>query len=341
MKSSLLKFTPSSIYCPAADIHIDPWKPVERAIITHAHSDHAKFGCKHYLAHKDSESILRLRLGENISLQTVEYGEEFNINGVRFSLHPAGHILGSAQVRAEHKNEVWVASGDYKLQDDGFSTPFEPVKCNVFITESTFGLPIYKWPDQGVIMDDIREWWLQNRMNDKTSILMGYSLGKMQRLIKNLQPFDGPAYAHGATFNMNERLRAAGHDLPFIPLITRDTDRKLFKGALILAPGSVLNTSWIKKFEPYSTGYCSGWMAVRGAKNRKAIDRGFVLSDHADWSDLETAIAETNAQKVYVTHGYTATYSRWLNEKGIESAEVKTMYGQEEDIVEEETIIEI
>ena len=339
MKSSLLKFTPSSIYCPAADIHIDPWKPVERAIITHAHSDHAKFGCKHYLAHKDSESILRLRLGEDISLQTVEYGEEFNINGVRFSLHPAGHILGSAQVKVEHKNDIWVASGDYKLQDDGFSTPFEPIKCNVFITESTFGLPIYKWPDQGIVMDDIREWWLQNRMNNKTSILMGYSLGKMQRLIKNLQPFDGPVHAHGATFNMNERLRAAGHNLPFIPLITRDTDRKLFKGALILAPGSVLNTSWIKKFEPYSTGYCSGWMAVRGAKNRKAIDRGFVLSDHADWSDLETAIAETNAQKVYVTHGYTATYSRWLNEKGIEAAEVKTMYGQEEDSVEEETII--
>ena len=340
MKSPLLKFTPASIYCPSADIHIDPWKPVDRAIITHAHSDHAKPGCKHYLAHKDSESILRLRLGEDLSLQTVEYGEEFQINGVRFSMHPAGHILGSAQVRVENKGEVWVASGDYKLQNDGFATPFEPVKCDVFITESTFGLPIYKWPEQATVMNDIREWWLQNRLQGKTSVLMGYSLGKMQRLIHNLQPFDGPVYAHGATYNLNERLRAAGFNLPFIPLITKDTDRKLLKGALVLAPGSVLNTSWIKKFEPYSTGYCSGWMAVRGAKNRKAIDRGFVLSDHADWNDLDTAIAETNAQKIYVTHGFTDTYARWLNEKGIEAAEVKTMYGQEEEALTEELTAE-
>lgn len=338
MKNTVLKFTKSSIYCPTADIHIDPWKPVERAIITHAHSDHAKFGCKHYLAHKDSESILRLRLGNDISLQTVEYGEEFQINGVRFSLHPAGHIIGSAQVKVEDKGEVWVASGDYKLQNDGFSTPFEPVKCHAFITESTFGLPIYKWPEQEVVINDIREWWHQNRLKNKTSVLMGYSLGKMQRIIKNLMPFDGPVYAHGATFNVNEHLREAGCDLPFIPLVTRDTDKKLFKDALILAPGSVLNTSWMKKFEPYATGYCSGWMAVRGAKNRKAIDRGFVLSDHADWNDLETAIRACGAEQVYVTHGYTATYARWLNESGISAAEVKTMYGQEEESTEELTI---
>lgn len=340
MRSPLLKFTPASIYCPSADIHIDPWKPVDRAIITHAHSDHAKPGCKHYLAHKDSESILRLRLGEDISLQTVAYGEEFQINGIRFSMHPAGHIIGSAQIRVENKGEVWVASGDYKLQDDGFSAPFEGVKCDVFITESTFGLPIYKWPDQAIVMNDIREWWLQNKLQDKTSVLMGYSLGKMQRLIHNLQPFNGDVYAHGATFNMNERLRAAGFKLPFIPLITRDTDRKLLKGALVLAPGSVLNTSWIKKFEPYSTGYCSGWMAVRGAKNRKAIDRGFVLSDHADWNDLDIAITESRAQKVYVTHGFTDAYARWLNEKGIEAAEVTTMYGQEEEVLTGELIPE-
>ncbi|MGB4774005.1 MAG: ligase-associated DNA damage response exonuclease [Daejeonella sp.] len=327
----MLKFIPSSIYCPLANIHIDPWKPTERAIITHAHSDHAKFGCKHYLAHKDSESILRLRLGEDISLQTVEYGEPFDINGVKFSLYPAGHIIGSSQVRVEHKGEVWVASGDYKLQDDNFCTPFEPVKCDVFITESTFGLPVYKWPDQQVVMDDIREWWQQNRLQGKASMLMGYSLGKMQRLIKNLQPFEGDVYAHGAVFNINERLRSAGFNLPYIPLITRETDKKAFKGALILAPGSVMNTSWQKKLEPYSTGYCSGWMAIRGAKNRRAVDRGFVLSDHADWNDLNIATAETGAEKVYVTHGYTDDFARWLNEKGTEAAEVKTMYGQEEE----------
>jgi putative mRNA 3-end processing factor len=339
VKSSLLKFTPSSIYCPAADIHIDPWQPVEKAIITHAHSDHAKPGCKHYLAHRESEAILRLRLGEDISLQTAEYGEEVLINGVKFSLHPAGHIIGSAQIRVENKGEIWVAGGDFKLQADNFSVPFEPVKCHVFVSESTFGLPVYKWPDQHTVIGDINEWWKQNILQDKASVLMGYSLGKMQRLIKNLYPFQGRVYSHGAVFSINECLREAGFDLPFIPLVTREMDRKLFRGALILAPDSAMNSRWIKKFEPYSTGYCSGWMSIRGAKNRKAIDRGFVLSDHADWNDLNIAVRETGAEKIYVTHGYTDVFARWLNENGIESSEVKTMYGNEEDVSTDELTI--
>lgn len=338
-KETLLKFTGTSIYCPSADVHIDPWKPVEKAVITHAHSDHATFGCKHYVAHKDSEPILRLRLGEDISLQTVEYGESFCINGTKFSMHPAGHIIGSAQVRVERNDEIWVASGDYKLQDDRFCAPFEPVKCHTFITESTFGLPIYKWPTQDSVMADIKEWWLQNALQGKASVLMGYALGKMQRLIKNLQPFDHPVFAHGAIYNVNERLRTAGFDLPHIPYAYGITDKKLFRNALILATGSVMNTPWIKRFEPYSTGYCSGWMAVRGAKNRKAVDRGFVLSDHVDWPDLNTAVKESGAEKVYVTHGYTDVYARWLNENGIEAAEVHTMYGNEEEEQATEEIV--
>lgn len=338
--ANLLKFTSSSIYCAEADIHIDPWKPVDNAIITHAHSDHAKAGCKHYLAHKDSESIFRLRLGDNISLRMVEYGEKFSINGVQFSLHPAGHVIGSAQIRVEHKGEVWVASGDYKVQDDHFSAAFEPVKCHVFITESTFGLPIYKWRPQQEVMDDILAWWKQNQVLGKASVLMGYALGKMQRLIKNLQPFDNNVFAHGAIYNVNEQLRAAGFDLPYIPLATKDIDKKQYRGALILGTSSSLNTPWLKKFEPYSTGYCSGWMAVRGAKNRRSVDRGFVLSDHADWNELNWAIAETEAEKVFVTHGYTDTYARWLNEQGIEAHEVKTKYGdEEEDISQEESAL--
>lgn len=329
--NTLLTFNSKSIYCPLANVHIDPWVPAERAIITHAHSDHARWGCKHYLAHKDSEAILRLRMGDNISLQTVEYGEEFSINGVKFSLHPAGHIIGSAQVRVEHQGNVWVASGDYKLQDDHFCAPFESVKCNAFITESTFGLPVYKWQPQHIVMEEIKEWWQQNRLEGKASVLMGYALGKMQRLIKNLQPFDAPVYAHGAIFNVNEKLREAGFDLPFIPLITPDIDKKNFKGALIFATGSVMNSPWLKRFEPYSLGYCSGWMGIRGAKNRMAIDRGFVLSDHADWNELNMAITESEAEKVFVTHGYTDVFTRWLNEQGITAREVKTMYGDEQE----------
>ena len=327
----VLQFTGKSIYCAQADAHIDPWIPVDRAIITHAHSDHARWGSKHYLAHKDSEAILRLRLGEDISLQTVEYGEKFVINGVSFSLHPAGHIVGSAQVRVEHKGEVWVASGDYKLEDDGFAAPFEPVKCNVFITESTFGLPIYKWQPQQEIFSEIDNWFAQNKREDKASILMGYSLGKMQRILKGIQLPDGPIYAHGAIYILNERLRQAGFDLPELTLVTKETDKKLFRGSLVLAPPSVDSSTWIRKFNPYSLGYCSGWMALRGAKNRRAVDQGFILSDHVDWPDLNTAVIESGADKVYVTHGYTSIFSRWLNENGIEAGEVHTMYGNEEE----------
>ena len=332
----LLQFTGKSIYCSQADAHIDPWIPVDKAIITHAHSDHAKWGSKHYLAHKDSEAILRLRLGPDISLQTVEYGETFVINGVTFSLHPAGHIIGSAQIRVEYKGEVWVASGDYKLEDDHFSVPFEPVKCNVFITESTFGLPIYKWQPQQEIFSEIDHWFAQNRSEEKASILMGYSLGKMQRILKGIQLPDGPIYAHGAIYTLNDRLRQAGHDLPELTLVTKETDKKLFRGSLVLAPPSVDSSTWIRKFNPYSLGYCSGWMALRGAKNRRAVDQGFILSDHVDWPDLNTAVVESGAEKVYVTHGYTSIFSRWLNENGIEAGEVHTMYGNEEETEDKE-----
>lgn len=330
-RQPLLQFTGKSIYCAQADVHIDPWIPVDRAIITHAHSDHARFGSKHYLAHKHSEPILRLRLGEAISLQTVEYGEQFEINGVTFSLHPAGHIIGSAQVRVEYKGEVWVASGDYKLENDHFSAAYEPVKCNVFITESTFGLPIYKWRPQEKIYAEINSWREQNRVEEKASILMGYSLGKMQRILKGIELTDKPVYAHGAIYIVNERLRKAGFDLPELTLVTKDTDRKLFRGALVLAPPSVDSSTWIRKFNPYSLGYCSGWMALRGAKNRRAVDQGFVLSDHVDWPDLNRAVIESGAEKVFVTHGYTSIFSRWLNENGIEAGEVSTMYVDEEE----------
>ena len=333
MNKHLLQFTGKSIYCAAADVHIDPWIPVERAIITHAHSDHARWGSKHYLAHKDSAPMLRLRLGEDIRLQTVEYGEPFTINGVKFSLHPAGHIIGSAQVRAEHQGHVWVASGDYKLEDDHFSKAFEPVKCDVFITEATFALPIYKWQPQEKIFHEITTWYLKNKSEGKASLLMGYALGKMQRILKNIRDIDEPIYAHGAIYTVNEKLREAGFDLPPLTLVTKDMDKKVFREALILAPPSADNSPWLKKFAPVSLGYCSGWMAVRGAKNRRAIDHGFVLSDHADWNDLQTAIRNTGAEKIFVTHGFTSIFSRWLNENGIAAAEVKTMYGDDDEDV--------
>ena len=328
-KKSLLQFSAASIFCEQAKLHIDPWKPVELAILTHAHSDHARPGCKHYLAHKDSETVLRLRLGSEISLQTLEYGETFFHHGVKFSLHPAGHILGSAQIRVEYKGEVWVVSGDYKGQNDGFCQAFEPIKCNSFVTESTFGLPVYHWKSQDEVFKEIDEWIKGTFEKGRNAILMGYSLGKMQRLIRGLQPFEYPVYAHGAIFLINEALRNKGYPLPYISPITPNLSKNKIERSLILAPGSALNTPWINRFEPYSTGYCSGWMAIRGAKNRMPIDRGFVLSDHADWNELNTLIKATEAENIYVTHGFTSSFTRWLNDNGYNAKEVKTMYGEE------------
>ncbi|WP_025762168.1 ligase-associated DNA damage response exonuclease [Dyadobacter tibetensis] len=329
-KTNLLQFTGQSIYCSKAGVHIDPWQPVEKAIITHAHSDHARWGSKHYLAHHDSAPILRQRLGQDISLETVGYGEPFQINGVTFSLHPAGHIIGSAQIRVEYKGEVWVVSGDYKLEDDGFAPAFEPIPCQVFISESTFGLPIYRWKPQQQIYGEIENWWAKNAQEGKASLLMGYALGKTQRILKGVHSDGGRLFAHGAIYALNETLRKAGHDLPELTLITTDMDRKQLAGSLVLAPPSAGSGPWLRKLGPVSTGYCSGWMAIRGAKNRRAIDQGFVLSDHADWNDLNTAIQATGAERVFVTHGFTSAFSRWLREQGLDAQEVQTMYGNEE-----------
>jgi putative mRNA 3-end processing factor len=323
----LLKFDPYGIYCPEADVYIDPWRPVKNAIITHAHSDHAKWGNQHYLTHKKSVSILKLRLGENIDVQGVEYGEELLMNGVKISLHPAGHIIGSAQVRLEYKGEIWVASGDYKLQIDQVSTPFEPIRCHHFVTESTFGLPVYRFPDATETHADINSWWSKNKEEGKTSIIIGYALGKAQRIIKHLDPMIGDIYTHGAVDNLNKILIEDGLKLPPTTRVEGEKNKVLFKGNIVVAPPSALGTPWLKRFDSYSVGICSGWMQLRGTRRRKSADRGFVLSDHADWDGLNTAIKETGAENVYVTHGYKSVFAKWLREElKINAVEVDTLY---------------
>lgn len=325
MPMSLLEFTDSGIYCPPGKFYIDPWKPVDKALITHAHSDHARLGNRHYLAHHDTVPVLKYRLGEGISVQGISYGERITLNGVSISFHPAGHIIGSAQIRVEYKGEVWVFSGDYKLENDGLSVPFEPVKCHTFISESTFGLPVYKWKPQHEVMNEINEWWRRNKEKGLASVLLGYSLGKAQRILQNIDPGIGPVYTHGAVENINELMRKQGVKLN---LSTRVADhaRAEFRDALIIAPPSALASPWLRRFDPYSIAIASGWMRLRGARRRRAVDRGFVLSDHADWNELNTAIKETGAERVFVTHGYTAAFARWLNENGIEAYEGKTQY---------------
>ena len=323
----LLEFTSKGIYCSKADVYLDPWRGVKKAIITHGHSDHARWGSKSYITQIDNVPILKHRLGD-ISVTGKKYGDKFQINGVTFSFHPAGHVPGSSQIRVEYRGEVWVFTGDFKTQDDKISTPYESVKCNTFITECTFGLPVYKWQEPEIIHGEINRWWAKNKSNGVTSLLLGYSLGKIQRLLKNLDPEIGKIFTHGATEKMTEVLRAK-IDFPKTNLITRDTIKKEIEGNLVLAPPAVLGSAWSRKLGITSSGYASGWMAIRGARRRRAVDRSFVLSDHADWEGLLSAIYSTECENVITTHGYTDIFAKYLNEQGLNAMSEKTEYEQE------------
>jgi putative mRNA 3-end processing factor len=326
----LIVARPEGLYCTAGDFYIDPWRPVAHAVITHAHSDHARTGHTRYLAHTDSEGILRTRLGE-IKLQTLPYGETVERNGVRISLHPAGHVLGSAQVRVETGGEVWVASGDYKTEADGTCTPFEPVPCDTFITESTFGLPIYCWPTQEVLFADINAWWQRNADEGRASVLFCYAFGKAQRILHGVNSAIGPIVAHGAVEPLNAVYRASGVPLPATLRVTDPgVTPQLLKRALVLAPPSAQGTPWMRRFGSYSDAFASGWMQLRGTRRRRGVDRGFVMSDHADWPGLQQAIAGTGASRVMVTHGSVAVLVRWLNENGLQAQGFKTEYGDED-----------
>lgn len=324
MEKPLLAFTGKGIYCEKAGVYLDPWKPVDKAIISHGHADHSRWGHKQYITHKRNVPIIEHRLG-NINSSGVSWGESFTVNGVRFSLHPAGHIPGSSQIRVEHKGEVWVFSGDYKTEDDGLSTPYEPIRCHSFITECTFGLPAFSWRPQKEVFRDINDWWAENRTEGKTSVLFGYSLGKSQRLLKHLDTSIGQIYTHAAVENLNEVLRTY-LDLPDTIRITKETKKEDLRGNLVIAPPSVHGSPWLRKMVPYETATASGWMAFRGARRRRAVDKGFVLSDHCDWAGLLESIEATGATRVICTHGYSDIFSRFLREKGLDARTEQTQY---------------
>lgn len=329
MKKPLLEFTDKGIYCDLAKVYLDPWKPVDKAIISHGHADHSRWGHKQYITHHRNIPIIKHRLGD-IKAIGVEWGEGLYINNVKFSLHPAGHIIGASQIRVEHKGEVWVFTGDYKTENDGISTPYESVKCHTFITECTFGLPAFSWIPQQEVLNNINQWWAQNKANRQTSVLFGYSLGKAQRLLKYLDTDIGKIYTHGAIENMTEILRPLV-DFPETNLITRDTKKTELLGNIVLAPPSAHGSTWIRKMVPYVTASASGWMAFRGARRRRAVDKGFVLSDHCDWEGLLTSIKATGAEKIICTHGYTDIFSRYLRELGYDARTESTQYGEEEN----------
>lgn len=334
----LLSFDGKGIYCAQADVHIDPWKPVSKAFITHGHSDHARWGMGSYVCTNASVPILKHRLGK-VKIHGIAYGEAMMVNGVEFTFFPAGHVIGSAQIRVSYKGETWVVSGDYKLSNDGISEAFEPVKCHTFITESTFGLPVYRWDPQEQIYDRMNAWWKKNQAEGKVSIITAYSLGKAQRIIQNLDHSVGKIFTHGAIEATNRALRASGVPLLDTTHATANLDYKEYAGGLVIAPPSAVNSNWTKKFKDFRLGIASGWMQVRGARRRRAADIGFVLSDHADWNELNQAIALTEASEIYVTHGFSEIFSQYLIEQGYDAKVVKTAFeGEQFDSTEEEKV---
>ncbi|MFC4268123.1 ligase-associated DNA damage response exonuclease [Polaribacter marinivivus] len=325
----LVKFTKKGIYCIPGKFYLDPWYPVEYAIISHGHADHARWGNKHYLCHNQSKAILQHRIGADISIESLPYNEYKVINGVKVSFHPAGHIIGSAQIRLEYKGYIVVFSGDYKTQPDFITTPFEPVKCHEFITESTFGLPIYKWKSEEELQQELQDWIVQNQQNNRTSVFLGYSLGKAQRIMKLVENVE-EIYVHSAIHYLNKAIENSGISLPTTKLLTADFKKIEIQNKIVILPPALLGSKMIKKIPNAATAICSGWMQIRGNRRWKGVDAGFAVSDHADWDGLLSAVKATEAEKVYVTHGSQAVFSKYLNEIGIEAHELKTEFGEDE-----------
>jgi putative mRNA 3-end processing factor len=323
----MITSTAAGLFCESGNFYIDPWEPVERAVVTHAHSDHARPGSASYLCAAPGEAVLRRRIPDAV-VQTLPYGEAITIGDARVSFHPAGHILGSAQIRVERRGEVWVVSGDYKRQADPTCAPFEPVACHTFITEATFALPIYTWDPTPAIIGEILAWWRANRDDGRPSVLFCYVLGKAQRVLAELgSQADGPIHLHGAMSAMTDAYRETGIAMPAAERITEEMRGKALSRSLVLAPLSARGTPWMKRLPNPSVAFASGLMRVRGVRRQRAFDRGFVLSDHADWTALLATIAETGASRVLVTHGWSDALARHLaEERGLETGTIRTAF---------------
>jgi putative mRNA 3-end processing factor len=322
--------SPSGLFCPAGDFHVDPWGPANRGLITHVHGDHARPGSQSYLCAEPSRLLLERRLGPDVRVEALPYGEAITLGDVRVSFHPAGHILGSAQIRIEHQRGaggVWVVAGDYKRAADPTCAPFELVTCDTFVTESTFGLPIYRWDRTETVVAEILEWWEENRRNLRTSVLFCYTAGKAQRILAELARVTaGAAFVHGAMSSMIEAYREAGVPMLATAPVTEQPKGRKFAGELVLAPLSARGTPWMRRLGDHSDAFASGLMRVRGVRRQRSFDRGFVLSDHADWPALLQTIAETGAARVIATHGHAEPLARYLREQGLDAGVMRTAW---------------
>ena len=312
--AELLTLTDRGLYCPAGGFHVDPWRPVERAVLTHGHADHARPGSRHHLAAERGLGVLRRRIGSDADITPLAYGQTLRHGDALVSLHPAGHLLGSAQIRIEHAGRVAVVAGDYKRHPDPTCATFEPVRCDHFVTESTFALPIYRWPDPSNEAKRLNDWWRANRERGETSVVYVYALGKAQRVLAALDPNIGPILCHGAVEGMNEAYREAGVALPATKHASVEAAKRHKGSAIVIAPPSCNGSTWVRKFKPFRSALVSGWMTTRGRRRFRAVDTGFVLSDHADWPGLLDTIDATGAERVWAAHGYTDALARYLRE---------------------------
>lgn len=327
--SDIVRVERAGLYCEAGDFYIDPWGPVDTAFITHAHADHARVGARQYYASEKSAALLYHRLGSPLNLQTSPFGKKIKLGKAWVSFHSAGHILGSSQIRIEVGDRVWVASGDYKRTPDPSCDPFEVVECDTFISESTFALPVYHWESGQKTAERIFKWWEQDRT--RPSLIFCYALGKAQRILAELQHFtDATIYLHGSMEKLTEIYRDQGVEMLPTKLVTEAPSGHDFKGDLILAPPSAHRSPWMKRFKEPQTAFASGWMQVRGARRRRGYEKGFVLSDHADWNELNQTIEETKASTVFLTHGRTETLDRYLSERGLHVRHFETQYEDED-----------
>lgn len=319
----LVTVNEKGLYCPAGDFHIDPGDQVPVAVITHAHADHLRHGSARYILARPGEGIARSRLGGERAITAVDYGEHLQLGATTVSLHPAGHILGSAQVRIEHEGRVWVVSGDYKRQADPTCAPCEPLPCETFISEATFALPVYRWPATAQVIEEIFRWWRVNRERGLASVLFCYALGKAQRVLAELLAYtDEPVYLHGSVDTLVGVYRRAG--VRMLPTQAVGNERRDYRGALIVAPPGAAGTPWMRRFGEHATGFCSGWMRLRGERRRRGYDRGFVISDHADWEGLTRTCLVTGARQVLLMHGYCDALARYLREQGIAASVLQT-----------------
>ena len=330
--SEAITLTSKGLYCQAGDFYVDPWKPVERALITHAHADHARPGSKQYHTAASGVGLLKKRLGDNTDILAHGFGHRVRLGDAVASFHPAGHVLGSAQIRIEAGGEVWVISGDYKTDEDPSAERFEPVPCDVFVTEATFALPVYRWDPIDLVMDQLMRWWSANAAAGRSSVVFCYALGKAQRLLAEIgRRTNRGIYVHGAIDALLPCYRETGIALPETMPVLDQPKGASFKGELVIAPPSAFGTPWMQKLGDAGTAFASGWMRVRGHRRRRGVDQGFVLSDHADWPGLLSTIEATGAKKVFATHGYSDTLARYLREQGIEAEPLQTLFEGEED----------